>query len=309
MSVSHQHGIYAKYDRSCCTPVDGHGTGDLPASCMAGDHPLEGRIVGITAERRASDQAVLFRRLGAEVLLAPTMHTSSLPDPDGLRRVSAHLIEQPPDFLVANTGMGIRLWMEAATDWGMSDALTDALRNALVVARGPKAAGAVTSSKLQVWWRSPSEQLADLANHLLETGVSGKRIAFQLHGADQPEIVTRLERAGATVIPISVYKWSVPADQGEGGANGLIERACAGEIDAITFTAGLQVRNLFAVAEEHGRSAALVDAFRSKHPFAGCIGPVCARAALDEGITDPVVPDNWRLGSLVKAVAEALQGT
>lgn len=307
MSVGRQHGKYAECGRLCLVPSMDTAPATCQHPCMAGDQPLEDRVVGITAERRANDQAVLFRRLGAEVVLAPTMHTSSLPDPEGLRDVSAHLIEQPPDFLVANTGMGIRLWMEAAGEWGIGDALTAALGNALVLARGPKAAGAVTSSKLQVWWRSPSEQLADLADHLLETGVSGKRIAFQLHGADQPEIISRLERAGATVLPIWVYKWSVPTDHDGSSSLGLIERACSGEIDAITFTAGLQVRNLFAIAEDHGRSAALADAFRSGRPIAGCIGPVCARAALDEGITDPVVPDNWRLGSLVKAVAEALK--
>ncbi|HVA73834.1 MAG TPA: uroporphyrinogen-III synthase [Acidimicrobiales bacterium] len=276
---------------------------------MISDQPLAGRVVGITAERRAEDQALLFRRLGADVVLAPTMHTRPLADPDGLRRVTVQLIDEPPDFLVANTGMGIRTWMEAAAEWGMQGALVDSFRRSKVAARGPKAAGAISSSKLKVWWRSPTEQLTEVAGHLVETGVAGKRIAFQLHGDEQAGFVSGLEAAGATVIPVPVYEWSVPAGHGADAALALIERSCAGEIDAITFTAGPQVRNLFVIAEEHGHSTKLAEAFGQMRPVAGCIGPVCASVARDEGIIDPVVPDNWRLGSLVKTVAASLQGS
>lgn len=276
---------------------------------MTSDQPLAGRTIGITAERRAEDQAVLFRRLGADVLLAPMMHTSPLADPDRLRMTTAQLIDEPPDFLVANTGIGIRTWMQAAAQWGMEDSLIGALGRSRVAVRGPKAAGAISSSKLKVWWRSPTEQLADVADHLIETGVAGQRVAFQLHGDEQAAFVTGLEAAGATVIPVPVYKWSAPSGDAAAAARDLVERSCAGKVDAVTFTAGPQVRNLFALADEEGAAVALGEAFARRQPLAGCIGPVCATVAREEGIGDPVVPDSWRLGSLVKAVAAALQAS
>ncbi|HET6916358.1 MAG TPA: uroporphyrinogen-III synthase [Acidimicrobiales bacterium] len=273
---------------------------------MPQDQPLAGRVVGITAERRATDQAVMFERLGAEVILAPTMHTSPVADLDQLKRVTEEFVSSPPDYLIANTGMGIRAWLENAKEWGMDGALVDAMRSVRIAARGPKAAGALSSSKLEVWWRSPTEQLAELSAHLLESGVSGKRVAFQLHGDSGGELTSRLEDAGAAVIPVPVYRWSAPEGKDADPALQLIDRSCAGEVDAVTFTAGPQVRNLIALAESHGRATELLVAFESGRPLAACIGPVCARVANEEGVPEPLVPENWRLGSLVKAVSAAL---
>jgi uroporphyrinogen-III synthase len=248
----------------------------------------------------------MFTRLGAEVILAPTMHTSPIEDLDRLRAVTEQLISRPPDYLIANTGMGMRAWFENAAGWGMEDSLIDALGSVDIAARGPKAAGALSSAKLRVWWRSPTEQLTDLTAHLLESGISGKRVAFQLHGDGGDELVARLEGAGATVIPVPVYRWSLPEGAESSAAVRLIERCCAGEVDAVTFTAGPQVRNLVALADSHGRATDLLGAFDRARPVAACIGPVCARVAREEGLADPLVPDNWRLGSLVKAVSAAL---
>lgn len=273
---------------------------------MPQDQPLAGRVVGITAERRATDQAVMFERLGAKVILAPTMHTSPVADPDQLKRVTEQFVSSPPDYLIANTGLGIRTWMENAKEWDMDTALVDAMRSVRIAARGPKAAGALSSSKLEVWWRSPTEQLADLAAHLVESGLSGKRVAFQLDGNSGDGMRSRLEAAGATVIPIPVYRWSAPEGEEADPALQLIDRSCAGEVDAVTFTAGPQVRNLIALAESRGRSTELLTAFGAGRPIAACIGPVCAGVAIEEGVPEPLVPENWRLGSLVKAVSAAL---
>lgn len=274
---------------------------------MASDQPLSGRVIGITAERRAGDQAVLFRRLGADVVHGPTMHTNQLSDPERLRDVTERLIAQPPDYVVANTGLGMRSWVDAARQWGLDGDLLGALATARIAARGPKAAGAVSSARLNVWWRSPSEQLADVARRLHEEGVAGKRIALQLHGDDHSKIIAALESSGATVVPVPVYSWSIPEGHPAEAALGLIKQCCEGTIDAVTFTAGPQVRNMLSLADGAGLAGGLLDAFDRRRPLAGCIGPVCAGVAAEEGIADPVVPENWRLGSMVKAVAAALQ--
>ena len=274
---------------------------------MASDQPLAGKTVGITAERRSEDQAVLFRRLGAEVVLGPTMHTTSVPDPDRARAVTEELIARPPEYVVANTGLGIRTWMQLAEGWGMTSALTECLRGSKILARGPKAAGAVTSAGLKVWWRSPSEQLAEVAEHLVQLGVSGTRVAFQLHGADDDVLVPALVSAGAEVVQVLVYEWSRPEGRDASAAVSLIELCCAGEIDAVTFTAGPQVHNMVSLADEHGLAGDLIAAFNRTSPLVACIGPVCASAAREEGIEQLVVPENWRLGSLVKLVAASLR--
>ncbi|MDA8045515.1 MAG: uroporphyrinogen-III synthase [Actinomycetota bacterium] len=265
---------------------------------------LTGRVVGVTADRRGDDQAVLFGRLGAEVLVGPTIATDELPDPELLRRRTEELIAEPPDFSIANTGIGMRTWLGAAADWGVADALVEALARSRIAARGPKAAGALSSAGLSAWWRSPDERLDDVIRHLTEQGLSGKRVAFQLHGDDGAEWVRRLEGAGAQVTTLPVYMWRLPAD--DGPARELIRRTVAGQVDAVTFTAGPQVHAMLELADRVGQRAALLGALNEERIVVGCIGPVCAAAAGAAGVRHTVVPDHWRLGSLVKAVAAAI---
>lgn len=276
---------------------------------MGSDQDLGGFTVGITADRRSEDQAVMFRRLGAEVIQGPTMRTMQVADEEALRQITLELVARPPDYLVANTGLGIRTWFAAAAAWGLEEDLRRSLSEATIVARGPKSAGALTSAKLKIAWRSPSEQLSDVATHLTEKDITGKRIAFQLHGDDREPITAALESAGAQVIQVPVYRWLLPDESQSGAAQLLIRLCCEGKVDAVTFTAGPQVRQMLELAEVDGRASQLLDAFNDRKPLAACIGPVCARVAVEEGIRDPIYPDSWRLGSLVKLVAATLAGT
>jgi uroporphyrinogen-III synthase len=266
------------------------------------DLELAGRTIGVTADRRGDDQVVMFTRLGAEVILGPTLSTVKVPDPDLLRRRTEQIISDPPDVMIANTGIGMRTWLEAAAGLDLDAGLREALASSRIAVRGPKAAGALTSAGLTPWWRSPSEQLGELVDHLETTGVAGRRVALQLHGDDGAEVVARLQAAGAVVTTVPVYVWQPPDDPGP--AHHLIDLTCAGRIDAITFTAGPQIRSLLDLAGAAGRREEMVVALN--RVVVGCIGPVCAAAAVDGGIRAPVVPEAWRLGSLVKAVAAEL---
>jgi uroporphyrinogen-III synthase len=271
------------------------------------DSSLAGFTVGITADRRGDDQAVMFRRLGADVVQGPTIQTLPVPDRAWLTRVTQELIASPPDFLIANTGLGIRTWMAHATEASMDEDLRQALAKGRIAVRGPKAAAAVSKAGLKVWWRSPTEQLTDVVRHLLDEAIRDRRIAFQLHGDESKDVTAELERAGAEVIEVPVYRWTTPEGSRLTRALNLIELCCRGQIDAVTFTAGPQVHNMLELAEEFNQAEELRTALNTKL-VVGCIGPVCARAAREEGLVDPVVPTNWRLGSLVKAVAAALTG-
>ncbi len=268
---------------------------------QASNPDLSGFTVAITADRRSDDQAVMFARLGATVLQAPVLSTVKVPDPQLLRDRTDELIEQPVAYLIANTGVGIRTWMACADEWGLGVRLREALGATKIAARGPKAAGALTSVGLRTWWRSPSEQLAEVVRQLVAEGLESRRVAYQLHGDDGSEVTEQLSRAGASVVTLPVYQWAPPTDPTP--VRQLVERCCAGGVDAVTFTAGPQVRALVQMAEAMDRRGELIAAFNSGEVLAGCIGPVCAAAATGSGVLEPIVPDNWRLGSLVKRVA------
>jgi uroporphyrinogen-III synthase len=264
---------------------------------------LDGFVVGITADRRWEEQAELLRRRGAEVIHGPSIKTLPLGPEDALRRATESIIVSPPDILIANTGIGMRAWFAAAESWGLGEALLGALAEADVLARGPKAAGAVHQAGLPVSARAVSERLSEVCELAIAMGVSGKRIAFQRHGDDAPELIAALEGAGATVEEVPVYNWTLPTDTGP--ALRLIRTAIGGGLDALTFTSAPAVRNFLAIADEHD----LLEPLRTvlnESVVVACVGPVCAGAAEDLGLLKPLVPGKARLGPLILEMASAL---
>jgi len=267
--------------------------------------PLEGFVVGITADRRWQEQAELLRRRGAEILHGPTMATSYLDADETLRAATNDVIERPPQFLAATTGIGIRAWFEAAQSWGMSDALVDALDQTKIVARGPKSAGAVQAVGLSVWKTASNEQMNELQEALLEEPLKGRRVAVQLYGMAAPELHEALAGAGAEVVEVAVYSWRIPDDPAP--AVRLIEAVLDGKVHAVTFTAAPAATNLMDIAAEHSLDADLKRAFNSGSVVGACVGPVCARGAESAGIESPLVPSVGRLGLLVRALSDLLQ--
>jgi uroporphyrinogen-III synthase len=259
--------------------------------------------VGVTADRRSDEQALLFERLGIRTVIGSALATVMTTDDGELRAVTDALIAAPPDDLVADTGIGIRSWLEAARSWGLGDELLAALAASRILARGPKALGALRSAGLPVAWRASSEQLSEVIDHLTSGNLTGRRVALQLHGEEEASTRARLRDAGAEVIAVPVYRWAVPADQDP--ALRLIGQVCEGAVDAVTFTAAPAVHNLMALARGIGAGDQLLAALNGP-VLVGCVGPVCAAAAREEGIADPVFPEYYRLGALVRFVAEEL---
>ncbi|HEV2759574.1 MAG TPA: uroporphyrinogen-III synthase [Acidimicrobiales bacterium] len=268
------------------------------------DGPLDGFVVGVTADRRASEQAELLRRRGAGVIFGPSIETAYLACDDALRAATLQLIEAPPGYLAATTGIGIRAWFEAAQVWGLGDALLDAFRHTRIVARGPKAAGAVQAAGLEVWRSAANEQMDQLLGHMLGEELDGARVAVQLYGMPAPEITTALAAAGAEVLEVPVYQWRTPADPRS--ALRLAQAAIDGRVHAVTFTAAPAVTNLLTLATGAGIDERLRNAFNRRGVVAACVGPVCARGALEAGILAPLVPEVGRLGLMVRALSQRL---
>jgi len=268
--------------------------------------PLAGRTVGITADRRWREQADLFSKRGAAILHGPTMRTIDLSRDEGLRRVTEELVAAPPDYSVVTTGMGFRMWLAAAGEWGLDRTLLAALAGGTVIARGAKSASAATGAGLDVAWRAPRETLEEIVEHLsAHDGIERASVAVQLFDlAGHPALDALRARAG-TLVEIPVYRWRLPDDPGP--AHRLIEATVARRLDAVTFTSQPAVHHLFRLAEGTGSADALRTAFATD-VLPACIGPVCALAAREEGIERLVHPDPPRLPVMVRQVTELLSG-
>jgi uroporphyrinogen-III synthase len=85
----------------------------------------------------------------------------------------------------------------------------------------------------------------------------------------------------------------------------LIEAAIDARVHAVTFTAAPAARHLFAIAAARGDENNLRAALNERVVTA-CVGPACAEAARELGITELVAPDVGRLGLLVRALSDRL---
>lgn len=271
------------------------------------DLPLAGFTVGVTAARRADEFATLLIRRGATVVHAPAIRIIPLADDDELGRRTGEIIDTPPDITVATTGIGFRGWMEAANGWGNAESLASALERSRIIARGPKAKGAIRAAGLREEWSPESESSAEVLDHLIAEGVRGLRIAVQLHGATTeweplPDFGEALRLAGADVISVPVYRWVQPDDSGP--MDSMIDAVLCGDLDAVTFTSAPAVASMLMQAKRNGVLEPMLAAFRDR-VVAVCVGPVTS-APLEALSVPTTAPARSRVGALARHVAEEL---
>ncbi len=270
------------------------------------DAVLVGRTVAITSERRREEQRAYLERRGARVLEAPCVQTM-LPEADTeLVGALEQVIADPPAVLVIHTGGGIRRILETAASIGLEASLRDTLTQATVIARGAKSARVAQQCGIDVAWFGPNGRSHDAVDWLERERPRG-RVAVQLDGhEDAQRLVAPIAGVADGVIPLPVYRWTVPDDTTS--AEVLVDEMCAHTVDAVLFTSSPAVVGLTEVAARRGRGAALRAAF-GHDVIAACIGVVCAATAHDQGVQPGLVPDRPRLGSLLAATSERLSNT
>lgn len=264
--------------------------------------PLNGFTVGVTAARRSAELAHLLERRGADVLSAPAIRIVPLADDSELVAATQTCIARPPDVTVVTTGIGFRGWMEAADEWDLGDALRMQLGSGRLVARGPKARGAIRTSGLRETWSPDSEAMTEVVDHLLEQGVAGLRVAIQLHGDPLTDVIATLTAEGAEVVTVPVYRWLPPEDTRP--LERLVDLTTLARVDAVVFTSAPAVTSFLRTATARGVESEVLRAFHTD-VLAACVGPVCA-GPLDRLGVPNVYPSRGRLGSLVRTICEEL---
>ncbi|ULL09195.1 uroporphyrinogen-III synthase [Mycobacterium liflandii] len=269
--------------------------------------PLRGYRIAVTSSRRAEELCALLRRHGADVCSAPAINMIALPEDDELQGNTEALIANPPDILVAHTGIGFRGWVAAAEGWGLAGELVDALSVGRTISRGPKATSELRAAGLREEWSPESESSQEVLEYLLESGVAGQRIAIQLHGAADgwdpfPEFVGGLRAAGAEVVPIRVYRWK-PTPLG-GAFDQLVTEIARRQFDAVSFTSAPAAAAVLERGRKLDIEEELLEALRND-VHAMCVGPVTSRPLIRKGVPTSS-PERMRLGALARHIAEEL---
>ncbi|MBM7505050.1 uroporphyrinogen-III synthase [Agromyces aurantiacus] len=278
------------------------------AECAIGFRPdqLQGFRIGVTSDRRSGDLIDAFVRRGAQVLHAPTIRMANASSDEPVIADTRTIIAARPDVLLATTAYGVRRWFEVADAAGLGDDLLDALHDTAILVRGPKARGGIRAAGLDDVGMSAEETTESLIDTVLADYPPGLTVAVQLHGYLPPEALDRLRDAHARVLTVEPYRWIDP-DFTDERVDRLVEAACTGGLDCITFTSAPAVHALFGAAEARGRYDDLVDAMRGP-VVAAAVGPVTAAPLVAVGV-EPVQPERFRMGAMIRLVCEHLEST
>jgi uroporphyrinogen-III synthase len=263
------------------------------------DHALAGCTIIVAADRRSVDLATALERRGAVVHRAPALSIVPNADDAELMRRTRMLVESPPDVVVVTTGVGFRGWMDAAHEHGIDAQVTAALTGAHFVARGPKAHGAIQQAGFTADWVAESETSAEVGEYLLASGIAGKRVVVQHHGAGSDGLDELLTDAGAEVLSVTVYRWGPPPNPDV--VRRSVLQAAGGEADAVLFTSAPGAASWLAVAEEEGVLDAIRRRASSHRLLIAAVGPVTAVPLQSAGLV-VTIADRGRLGSLARTV-------
>ena len=260
---------------------------------------LTGSRVLVTAQRRSGDFAMALERRGAEVVVASSLGMESRIDEQTLLAQTRQIIDLHADIVVITTGIGFRGWLETAEVAGLGHELLAALEDTRLVARGPKASGALRAAGLVPDWVAESETSAEIADFLITEGVKGRTIAVQHHGAGDDGLESRLSAAGATTVGLIVYRWGAPPDPEALEAS--IRSTAAGAFDAVAFTSAPGAAAWIAAMRDAEAGDDVQRLAKNGSLTLAAVGPVTAEPLRVAGF-EPLVPERARLGALVRRI-------
>lgn len=258
---------------------------------------LNGCRILVTAQRRAAELGDALTRRGAEVSRVPTFGVVPHLDERVLVAHTHEVVERGADALVVTTGIGFRSWLDTAEAAGLGESLVRRLSGMRLVARGPKARGALQAAGLTADWVAESETSAELTAFLVAEGVEGQRIVIQHHGAGDPVMRAAFVGAGAETLDLEVYRWGPPADPAAVEAAAL--EVGAGLYDAVLFTSAPGVTAWLASLGAAGVTDVVRGRVARGELLLASVGPITAEPLAYAGMATSV-PTRARLGALVR---------
>jgi uroporphyrinogen-III synthase len=259
--------------------------------------------VALLEARQASQLSALVRRLGGVPLSVPALREEPLPAGPELACFLDRLASGELAYVVLQTGAGVAALAREARRLEREGDLVQGLRTARTVSRGPKPAAALAELGLRPTYGTASPHTtAELLALCATLPLDGLGVGLVHYGERSEAVAVALERRHADLSELLLYAWRLPEDTGL--LQQLVERILAGDLDAVVFTTQVQVRHLFEVAGS-ARRQALTRALEGRVVTAA-VGPTCAAALHEHGVSDVLVPQNPKLGPLLTALASRL---
>ncbi len=257
--------------------------------------PLKGRTIVVTRARAQAQRFVqLLEAAGARVLQAPTIVIEPPASWEPLDTALAAL--DSFTWLIFTSVNGVAMVDRRLVARGIPWA---ALARKRVAAIGPATADALAEHGVRVE-AVPAEYRAEgLVERLRAVLGPADRVLLPRAKDTRDILVVELRRLGVSVTEVPAYQ----TRRVEDGVVRLREALASGNVDAVTFTSSSTARNFAEQFSEDERSA-----WRGKTAVAS-IGPITAATAAEYGLATDVMPTEYTIPALARALADYFSRT
>jgi len=254
------------------------------------ERPLAGRTIVVT---RAAAQAQRFTQLleaaGARVLEAPAIviapPTSWEPLDGALTALDSFT------WVIFTSVNGVAMVDRRLAARGLA---WPTLGGRRVAAIGPATADALAEHGVRVDVVPGEYRAEGLVERLRAVMTPADRVLLPRAAQTRDVLVTELRRLGVHVDEVPAYT----TRRAEAGTAKLREALAAHSIDAVTFTSSSTARNFAELFSEEERRAWL------GRVTVASIGPITAATAAEYGMTTDVMPGEYTIPALAKALAD-----
>ena len=263
---------------------------------------FHGLSVASFESRMAKEMENLIRRYGGEPLMAPALREIPLEDNSAALRFGARLVTGQVDILVLLTGVGTRILFDILqTRHALSDVIT-ALRQTVLVARGPKPVATLKTLGLSPTLTVPEPNTwHDLITTLdAYRPVKGLRVAVQEYGVSNEELLSALRERGAEVTTVPVYRWALPEDPRP--LLRVIDSILEGPVQVMLVTNAAQIDHVMQLLEREGKAERFKEA--CARVVVASIGPTASERLREYDLPVDLEPTHPKMGILVKEASE-----
>lgn len=260
---------------------------------------MRGKRIALCASRKLEEMSTLIEKQGGIAVVRPTQGTVFLKEKE-LEEEMRAVMAVCPDWFIFTTGIGVETLLEAAERGNIKEEWLTAIQKANVAARGYKTVAALKKIGISPIAVSDDGTTKGLIRSLAEYTLAGKRVAVQLHGDTAPALKQYLTENGASYSELLPYRHVAPDSQ---TLETLYEEIVHREVDAVCFTAAMQVRFLFSFVKEQKD----IEQFRrilNEHVVACAVGKVTQEALQEEGITRVIAPELERMGAMIVTLSQ-----
>jgi uroporphyrinogen-III synthase len=266
---------------------------------------FNGLCVLALESRRAREIAKLIENFAGVPIIAPSVREVPLESNQQALGFARSLATGQVDMVIFTTGVGVKVLASSVEQVCPRDEFARLLNGIVTIARGPKPAAALRELGVQASLTVPEpntwrDLLTLLDQNKDSFPVAKRRVAVQEYGVANPELWAGLKERGALVTPVNIYQWALPEDIGP--LQNAVESIIRGDIAVLLVASSIQIRHLFEVAGQMGKTAALHEGL--SRVVITSVGPLTSEELRNRSLTVDIESTHPKMGFLVQEAAE-----